>query len=235
MAAWVALYVPWRFQVEYYLLPFALGGAVLAALAVAEALRLSAGSGRALRILSVIGLVISGFLFATTIANNASNAGIQLAVDSANEEALTYVADRLPAGATLLINIQSPNEYVQEIGVSLANRGRSDVKLGIFDPEEGAATGAYILSPIVENQPFPSVRLGVFEQQARQWEKTLQQALAGQLDRRYEARATVRLLGVDALRLFCPAARAIAYCQAPHTPFDTRRFADGWMIYRVRG
>lgn len=38
---------------------------------------------------------------------------------------------------------------------------------------------------------------------------------------------------MDAPRLICLAVPEIGYCQVPHTPFDTRRFAQGWRVYAV--
>jgi len=238
MGAWFAIYLPYRFTPEYYLLPFSLGAAVLAGvltIVVADAAR---APGRPMRLLAGACAALAAFLMALTIPNNVSNAGIQLAVDRANAEMLRHVAEEAPQGALVLVNIRWEIEYRWQLEPMLQLvYDRPDLTVIPYetwgDTPPAPGTPVMVLSPLIENVPVQKVRLGIPELESRKWEASLQEELNGSLSLLREVRAETHLLMVDAPRLVCLAVPQIGYCQAAHTPFDTRRFAEGWRIYAV--
>jgi 4-amino-4-deoxy-L-arabinose transferase-like glycosyltransferase len=93
MAAWLGLYLPWYFAVEYYLLPFAAGAAVLAGVLFIETASLLKHASLAWRTSGAAALGLSGLLLLGSLANNAASASVQLAQDAANAGVLAYVAE----------------------------------------------------------------------------------------------------------------------------------------------
>lgn len=236
IALWFALYLPYRFTPEYYLLPLSLGASVLAGLLALQALQPAdtpAWKGPAFRWAA---LAVAVGLFLLTIPSNLSNASIQLTIDKANADMLRFVAERAPSGARVFVNIRTDSEYLWNVGPLLDTvYGRQDLEVlpypvgGDDLGKEGRPT--FIVSPFTENIPSHSVRLGIPEAESRRWETALQEELGGRLELQRESRSQVWLAIVDAPRLICLAARDLGYCQRRNVPFDTRRFAAGWRTY----
>ena len=240
MAIWFGMYLPYRFTPEYYLLPFSLGASVLAGLLVLQVSETLPRQSRATSILMWIGMAVGAILFLLTIPNNLSNGAIQIAVDEANADMLRFVAREAPGGARVLVNLRTDSEYVPHMGPMLDMvHGRPDLHVQPY-PTDGSPPSddgrpTLIVSPFMENIPYPVVRLGVPEAESRSWEEALQQELGGRLRLQGETRSNARLFIVDAPRLVCLAWREMDYCQRRNTPFDTRRFSAGWKIYALDG
>ncbi|MCX8025381.1 MAG: hypothetical protein N3A60_09275, partial [Thermanaerothrix sp.] len=163
---------------------------------------------------------------------------IQLAVDSANREALAYVAAHLPHNATLLINIQDPNEYYEQIGLHLrAHYQRADLNLQVFRPGMTCAAPCYVLSPFIVHQPRLSVRLGVYEPTQAQWNATLDAMLTAQEGPIARPQAKfeqhLRLFNVNWPRALCVVLPHLNYCAQPEPFLDRREFAYGWRLYAI--
>ena len=174
---------PTDLRPRYYLLPFSLGAAVLTGLLAREVMEASAEANPA-RVFIVRGCgVLAVFLVLLTLPNNLSNAGIQLSVDKANAAMLEYVAETRPKDGLVQINIRAEIEYLWQIGPMLHTAyHRPDLIVEPY-PTEGAAPAQglrpmLIVSPFIENVPYPSVRLGIPEQASRGWEADLQARLA---------------------------------------------------------
>jgi hypothetical protein len=184
------------------------------------------------------GAVAAGILFLLTLPNNLSNAAIQLAVDKANAAMLEAVAEAAPTGGAVLVNIREDIEYLWHVGPMLQTvYNRPDLTAEAYAESgvvsQGEVVPTIVVSPFIENVPYPSVRLGIPEGASRQWEAGLQLELRGRLSLVREVRHNARLLAIDAPRLICLAARQLAYCQRRNAPFDTRRFSAGWRVYSV--
>jgi hypothetical protein len=235
---WLLAYLPYRFTPEYYLLPLSLGVSIAVGVLVRDTHEALVGAGTIRKVVSVGLLVIGAVLFLLTLPTNASNAGVQLSVDDANADMIDMVSQKLPHGAMVLVNIQEMNEYVWQMGPMLSMVGdRPDLLVVQYtSPLSGdlrTRSDLFVVSPIIENQPYPTVRLGVHEHNARAWEASLNADLGAQLMLLGEVRSSTPLLMVDSLRLFCVALPHVRYCQVPNAPFDTRRFAAGWRLYAV--
>jgi hypothetical protein len=238
MIAWLVIYIPWRYTPEYYLLPFSIGVSIAAGALISLVVQAGKRKRRLTRLVARGCGLIAGMLFVLTIPNTASNAGMQLSIDRANESAMEYIADNLPLGSTLWFNYR-PYEYYWETELLLREiLGRRDIHFDQVRYQDLASgfpgeNPLYVLSPVVENQPYPSVRMGVYESDARSFEKNLVDRLGPRLKLDSEFQAQYKLLTVDALRLACLVIRDGAYCDVPNSPLDTRRFAIGWRLYRV--
>ncbi len=177
MGVWLAVYLPWQFTPEYYLLPLAMGAAGFGAVSIGILVRLARQASTLPRLVAWPTLAVALLFFATTLPNNLTNARVQLAVDRANGELLAYATGRLPIGSLLVINIQEPNEYVTHFPTWVQQLlGRPDITVDTFRGEDpvpagGADRPVFIASPVVENQFYPSVRLGVYESTARAWSR----------------------------------------------------------------
>jgi len=233
---WLAIYLPWRFTVEYYLLPFAIGIAALAGDLLASTAAAVSQTNRTYSIVARTCLLAGGMLFLLTIPNNISNARLQLAVDSANEEMLHFVTQQLPVGSLLYINIQEPNEYVANFQTLVSEiEGRADIEvhsvsLGDLKQEQDPF---FVVSPVVENQFYPSVRMGVYEHTSRAWNESLLSIIRGRETTMYQDLRRFPSSSIDAMRLFCPLVRWLPYCDVPNSPIDGRVFGYGWIVYRV--
>ncbi len=235
MAGWMVIFLPWVYMVEYYMLPFSVGAAVLGAVGLVEA-------GRALRAreqrpLVALGLGLSLLLLLSTLPTHLTNARLQVAVDRANDEALRYVAAHLPPQATLLINLQDPNEYYEQIGLRLRTQyTRADLHLQPFQPDTAYATPYYVLSPSIQNQPRLSVRLGVYEPTQAHWNASLAQFLAAQAPTAHPIATftqSLRLFNVNWPRGLCFALPRLNYCAQAEPFLDRRPFTYGWTLYAV--
>lgn len=239
MAAWLALYLPWLYTPEYYLFPLALGAAVAVPALGAETLDAARALGGRWRWTGTALIACSAGLFLLTLPPLITNARAQIVIDHANDEAVEFVSREAPAGARVLVNIQDPREfeYVHQMGILLRRvLGRGDlsvqeVNLAADLPSSSGET--WILSPFMENQFYPSVRMGVYEHTSREYQASVEEAYGARLTLLHEIRQSARSMNIDNLRLFCPLTPSLGYCQAPNTPVDGRVFAYGWRIYRL--
>ena len=171
MAAWFLFYLPWRFTVAYYLLPFAIGSSIVCGVVVGEAIQsLSRGATAPVKILSHKNLSLAGrtatwfglfivlLLFLGSLVNNATNARLQLAVDDANAAMLRYVAIHAPPESRVLLNLSPQSEYSVEIGQHLRLIYlRPDLQVAVLTAkslaEAAASQDPYLLvSPELTNQ-----------------------------------------------------------------------------------
>lgn len=237
MVVWLAVYIPWRFTVEYYLLPFGIGAAILTGNLVLNHLVMIRLSHKLIRISAAALLLISAFFFVLTIPNNVSNAGLQLVTDASNAAMLDYVAQRLPSGSVVLINIQQPNEYVSQARLQLAAVDkRSDLVFDYFHNQNLADeswSDVYVLLPKIKNQFYPSVRTGVDEFAALGWNQLLVEHFGTPGELVYETQHSFPYLTIKNTWLFCPVAKLFGYCDYIKSAVSRNTFAYGWQIYRL--
>ncbi len=251
LAGWMAFYLPWQFVADYYLLPVAAGVAVLAASLVEAILTQAPARGR-VRIASTGLLVLGILLFSGALANAATMARLQLAVDSANAEAVRYLADTAPHVSRVQVNIQEPSEYLSEIASHLELlHGVADLKVDALSLEgEGSiAPVGVIADPFIRNQVLLSPRIGIYERYQSDANRRLEELLAGAEPAEIVQRR-VRVLSVDPARLVCPLVALIVlddlvqssslggsiarYC-ANAPLLDARETVYGWRFFRPSG
>jgi hypothetical protein len=185
---------------------------------------------------AIVALGLSTLLFFSSQFNNLSNGRIQLAVDSANADLLSYLRNVEP-NSTVLLNIQTPNEYYYKLVDYIVKYwGRSDITISPFDFQDTSSPGVYyLLVPYVVNQPLLAVRQGVVENTQNYWNDSLipyfQEHPGWQKIRQFQRHFF--LSGMDLPRLFCPFIRTRAFCATPAPLLDNRPFEYGWVIYRL--
>jgi hypothetical protein len=239
MIGWVVIYLPWVFTVEYYLLPFAIGAAVLAATLIDLSLNHFSESGGLVRVATTAFGAAAAFLFTISALGMASSARQQLMVDRVNEEALRMIRDTLPPSSTLLVNHQFPGEYVEEIKLHLRYIwNRPDIRVDHVRLDElasPAAEGAprYLLVSTVENRPLLTVRMGVVEPSVREWNRSLEDFLAEAGTVVGEAEDELGLYNVNIVRLLCPFVSTRAFCEVEEPLIDRRGFSYGWVLYSI--
>src|SRR4030042_1943422 len=167
MAFWLGMYIPWHFAVEYYLLPFAAGTAVLAGVLLVEILDFLGQPGMLWQWVGRLTLTLTALLLLVTQANSYTDATIQLTQDAANTSMLEYIDRNAPPGSLVVVNIQLANEYIEQMQLMLANfYQRSDIKLVNYQGEDLSflktqSHATYLLLAELTNQPKMTVRMGL--------------------------------------------------------------------------
>lgn len=236
MIAWIAIYLPWTFMVGYFMLPFSIGAAVFSAATVESFWRRFErrpawrfGLGAAL-------LGLFGFAFAVVQINSFSIARLQVAIDQANQQAVQFIAERLPHGSTLVVNIQDPNEYVDQIRVHLETLyDRPDITVVHFSPlaepaQETRTENRYYLAPNVENQPSMTVRYGVIEDQTEAWNRSLASTLGPDAREIARFEQSEYLVDIAIPRIFCPLLSTLDFCEPQSQILTSREFRYGWVV-----
>jgi hypothetical protein len=236
-AAWVAVFLPWYFMAEYYMLPAAFGLAVFSGTLLTVLAEAWKAERAWVKWFTGLALGIFALLFILVLPNEISSARIQLAVDAANAETLRTLAEVAPQDSTVLVNIQVANEYVDEIAMQLAVYfGRSDLVVEAFRSPELALSGTYyILAPQVNHQPLLTDRMGVVEATQNDWNASLQAYIESHPG--WQVTATVgkqfRLFIVDLPRLLCPLIKTRSFCATPSPLVDLGPFTYGWTVYSL--
>ena len=249
LLAWMGFYLPWQFVADYYLLPVAAGVAVLAA-SLVEALLSQVHTRRSLRIGSTGMLALSLLLFPGALVNAATMARLQLAIDSANGEAVQFMAAAAPPGSRVQVNIQEPSEYLSEIASHLeVIHGRADLKVDVLSLEVEVPTEpvGVAADPFIRNQVLLSPRIGIYERYQADANRRLDEFLEGELPAKVVQRR-VRVLSVDPARLVCPLVAIVVRDDAVEAPslsgsiarycanaplLDTRETVYGWRFFRL--
>jgi hypothetical protein len=234
MGGWAAIFLPWVYTVEYYILPFAAGCAVFCGLLIGDMVEDLHSPRRTERGWSRIGLGIILVLLLTTLGNNYTNARLQLAIDSENERLLDELALSVPPAGRVLVNLDRENSYVGNVARHLQIvRGRADLTVLPFS-ERDALPGDYVLTFSVQNQPMFFVRLGTAELSARQKNSRLQEFIGRQVRPLYETETEYRQFNVNLVRLACLGVH-LDFCDKDIPVVDTRPLSYGGAIYRLPG
>jgi hypothetical protein len=113
--------------------------------------------------------------------------------------------------------------------------GRPDLQVHFFHRQEipestGSEPELWIVDPIVRNQFYPSVRLGVHERNAEAWNQSLEEHLAGRGMRDETIRSSFRVFNFSPMRFACSLIRSAVDCKYPADLYDQREFVYGWDI-----
>jgi hypothetical protein len=240
MTAWLGLYLPWYFVVEYYLLPFAAGAAILAGVLIIETTNMLKNTSPGWRLSGAAALGLSAVLFAGTLANNAASASLQLAQDDANAGALRYVAENAPDGSAVIVNIQFTNEYVEQMQLMLKDfYNRPDLYFSYYQKQDLTQLvqqnpAVLVLVPELEGQPLMTVRTGLIEPTQQQWNSSLLPLLSDSWQVVYQVTRSPRLLTIDYPRLLCPVIYRENYCSGAGGLVNFRTFLYQWTVYQSK-
>jgi hypothetical protein len=236
MAFWLGMYIPWRFAVEYYLLPFAAGSAVFAAALLDELVELTRQNAVAWKVVGVLCLVLTGGLLLSSQANSFTDAAIQLAQDSANTHLMEFIAKNAPQGSRVIVNLQIANEYIEQMQLSLANTyGRPDLQLVNYTGEDltqlkSEAPQVYFVVAQLANQPKMTVRMGLDEPSLKVWNAEVLPELTS-WEKVFEVSETPHILPLNFPRLLCALVNRGEYCSAKEKLIDPTRLLYQWSVY----
>jgi hypothetical protein len=236
MAFWLGMYIPWHFAVEYYLLPFAAGTAVLSGVMLAEILESIFPSGRIWKVFGITSLVLTSTLLIASQANSFTDASIQLAQDSANARVLEYVAETAPQGSQVVVNIQLANEYIEQMQLMLANYyNRPDLQLISYQGEDlsrltDQPRATYFLLAELVNQPKMTVRMGLDEPSLQVWNATVLPALSSWHEV-YRVSEDPDILTINFPRLLCPLINRGNYCSGGEGLVNLDKLQYRWSVY----
>ena len=233
MTGWLLVYLPWPATFEYYLLPFALGAALLAGIVAGNAWSERATPRRRL-VWSA--LVTSAVLWSVATVNAATDARVQLAVDRANGDLVNFLGT-LPRDSRLVLNMTPVNEYHFELPMHLAEvADRRDVVF-VAAPEAAGAGEVFVVTAEMANQPGPTVRIALHEAGVRRDNRTLGTLLSADAEHVYRRVEQIRILEIGIQRLLCRIAVGRVsdptYCPADRGLLDRRTFAYGWQVHRL--
>ena len=242
MVGWLAVYLPWPVTFQYYLFPFALGAAVVAGAIVGDLCEVP-GHGRGLprAAKALLLLLAAGLLWSVAIVNAVADARVQLAVDRANADLVSFLSS-LPHASHVVVNSSYLNEHVFELPLHLsALKGRPDIvveHVSRFTQSPPAPGDVFVATPQMENVPVPTVRIGLEEPGVRHVNAMLSGFLNGRGELVYHAGERTRVLELGLHRLLCrarvsPSADA-TYCPADRPVTYRRTFAYGWQVHRLR-
>jgi hypothetical protein len=183
-------------------------------------------------------LILALLSVAATIPNNITNAHLQLAIDDANTELLTYLARVIPAGGKLYFNLLPDNEYIYETNLQLPLLyGRSDIITGSFlalnENQRAELKPPYvIIAPSIDNQPYATVRLGSYSLYTQQWNQALRDFMQRPADK-VIVRSFHRF-NIDLIRLPCSyLATNTAVCSQLPPVFNFSTVSYSWEIFLV--
>jgi hypothetical protein len=238
MAGWIAVYLPWTFSLEYYLLPFSIGASLLAGYSIEAALR--PGLGFPLRLRSLSASAAAGALFLSTLGNNFSAASLQLMVDEVNQDFVTYLGLSLPPGAMLRVNLPSEAEYLSQLRLHLSLfAGRQDVRVSPFafqvaqagDPDSSMTY--FVASPWIGNQYPHHPRLGLEELEATSAKRALESFLGSGSREIYSILQEFQPLVFDPSTVVCLWLKESQDCRLVRREKSSPRLSYGWTLYSV--
>jgi len=242
IVGWTVVLLPWHSALEYYLLPAALGASILSGVGLSAVIRSARRGSVSIRTVSGVVLLFVLCLGLTTLLNGVTNGRIQVAVDRSNGRLIDYLAQSVPQDGTVLVHLHEPSEYVFEMGLHLALlKHRGDIKIGYFSGSSlSTSPGAFIVTPVVRNQPLPAVRLGVWEGDVAADRPELLKLLGDSAKPAWQDVSQVALLAVCVEKPVCRAllavgadGRGVTWCGAERPLIDTRVFEYGWEVYRM--
>jgi len=241
MAGWLAVWAPWPATFEYYLVPFAFGAALFAAL-VAGALWAARRerAPTAGRWPAWSALAASTLLWVPGVMNAATDGRVQLAVDRANADLVDFLGG-LPLRSRVMLNTVYVNEYLYELPMHLVEiKRRPDLvvqHVGAFPAEGGAPTSVFVVTPTMANQPGPTVRIAVHEPGVSRDGMRLSEMLRRGGELVYTTERHARLLEVSLHRQLCRLARRpfvdVTFCAGDRGVIDGRTFTYGWQVHRL--
>ncbi len=236
MAFWLGMYIPWRFGVEYYLMPFAAGSAILSGCLLAEIIEMARQERVIWRGVGIAALAVTAGLLLVSQANSYTDATVQVTQDAANMQLLDYVAKNAPQGSRVVVNLQLANEYIEEMQLYLADYfNRPDLTLVIYQGEElsnleAAYPGMLFIVAELVNQPKMTVRMGLDEPSLQVWNAGVSQQLAS-WHAVFQVRRDPAIMTVNFPRLLCPLLKAGEYCSAGGKLVDSSQLQYQWSVY----
>jgi len=237
--AWFVIFIPWTYAEIYYLLAFALGGAMLIGLTAPiflSALKTFKSSGRLFTL--TLG-ILTGCLFLLALPNYRTEARTQLAFDRVNNDMLAYIINSAPENSTVLMNRQTTNEYSEKMDIYLKEHfQRADINFGIVNPTQmetiAHQSGVIVLMPYIEHQPILTVRAGIEEAYQGFWNVAYLETTDGKRQELAVFEDSFQLSNINLPVILCKFGLDAGFCQNPDPIFDFRTFTYRWEISQIQ-
>jgi hypothetical protein len=237
-ASWMAVFMPWIYASEYYMLPFAAGVTFVASLMAADVGRAMLRS-RGIVKASLAGLLVaSAALFLPTLLTNAKNAQIQLVVNRVDAETLEYIADSTPFAGTVLLNTTVQGRIFEVKLYLSAIEDRPDIQVRVLPNTAGQDSAArladYVVSQRISNRPHLAVRMFMLDppQDGTPW-RTSNEGTHESWEAAASYAGSFSATTFDLPNLMC-SAFAENLCQANEQVIDTSVFSYDVTIERRR-
>lgn len=166
--AWLVIFLPWEFTVEYYLLTAGMGIAVFSGIVLGGWMTQWSVLRPGWKAFSGLLAIAALYLWLTTLPNQYNNARLQLTLDRVNQQMVAFLAEAVPTNGTVMINLPPGAEYIVELDYHLDYfYNRKDIQVEPFryqTPRTSAESIDYwLITPAVLNKPVYSVRFGFLE------------------------------------------------------------------------
>lgn len=236
MLGWIAVFLPWTGMTVYFQLPLTMGLALMTSVLLIALV--NEDRDKKHRVFSLLCLFAMVVLLVLSLGNTITDGRIQLSTDRVNEEMLAWLSGNVPAESLVVVNIQDPNEYYDEISLHLDEfYERSDLRLDYlrveaFPPQTDG--NLYALSPYATRIPVVTVRTGVIEPSIGNWNRQLHDLLSPEAQLAFEAGTEMRLFSFKLPQLVCRWINAETYCFDDPRALDMLNYSYGWRVYRLQ-
>lgn len=236
-AAWLVVFLPWEFTVEYYLLTAAMGAAVFAGVVLGGWFTRFSELQKGWKAVTALLAAAACYLWLTTLPNLWNNARLQLTIDRVNQQMVEYLAENVPVNGTVMVNLPPGAEYLEELDYHLAYYyDRADIQVKIFQfqtPQNSADSVDYwLVTPAVVNKLVYSVRFGFLET-AQQRANNLLMDFAPQAEASFTGGYNQWI--VRPLQPACWILRSAGVCQEGSRWISLLPLEYRWDIYHWRG
>ena len=236
---WFVIFIPWQYAEIYYLLPFAFGGAMLLGLTAPVFLTALKDSKPPARTVTLALAILTGLLFLITLPNYRTDLKTQLAFDQANDEMIAYIVEVAPQNATVLMNLQTSNEYFEKMDAYLKEHyQREDINFQLLDNTRMETVNdqseAIVIMPVIDNQPTLTVRAGVEEFYQDIWNETFLTATEGQRLQLASFEDSFKLTNINLPIILCKFGLHAGFCENPDPLFDFQTLTYGWKVYKIQ-
>lgn len=238
MGWWMAIFLPWNALESFHTLPFAIGMAMAGGLCLGAALPvfLKDGSPPDRIYLSLV-FVVFLFFVQITFVNNISTARVQLFYDRMNNRMVKNLS-RNPPNSMIYFNTPY-SEYVVETGMHLDYfRDRGDLIVDYFRyqrPEDSQPIHYFVVNPVMENAPLPSVRNSLYENGVLTWDQCFKASINPLQIPIYDGVEKLRWTDFGANRLLGSLGLQdmFSYTVEGRPFLDSKVMTYGWQVYEI--
>ena len=155
---------------------------------------------------------------------------------------INRLASSIPKDGTALVHLPAESEYIFEFGLHFQIlKDRDDINVQAFQASdlENIPSNTFVVAAEMNNQPLPSVRIGVNESGAKVWQAEVKEALAGkgQLVAHISYQTQLVLFALEkpifGTLLGRQRWQEFFYYGGIVPSLDFRKFEYGWQIYKI--
>jgi hypothetical protein len=235
MVGWLGVFLPWVIKIEYYLLPFALGCAVLSAHILVDLfITIKRGSTWTRIVLyACIGLAV--LLFINSLLLILNNARYQLLMDNINSRMMKYLAEEIPQDGHVYVNLPADSEYIKEIQshfIYIHDRPDISVSRFYYQTSDSIESDSMVISPTIINRPTFSVRHAFTENDSNAWSYSLDKYMANGIGDPVIISDAFKQIEPHFFRIICSLLPNYGSCSSESRILEIKDLTYQWSIYR---